>query len=36
VVLPTHIGAERIAELILHEESARFIREAQVMSVSSR
>jgi voltage-gated potassium channel len=25
VVLPTHIGAERIAELILHEESARFI-----------
>jgi voltage-gated potassium channel Kch len=25
VVLPTHIGAERIAEVILHEESARFI-----------
>ena len=25
VVLPTHIGAERIAELLLHEESARFI-----------
>lgn len=25
VVLPTHIGAERIAELILFEESARFI-----------
>ena len=25
VVLPTHIGAERIAELILHAESARFI-----------
>jgi voltage-gated potassium channel len=25
VVLPTHIGAERIAELILYEESARFI-----------
>ncbi len=25
VVMPTHIGAERIAELILHEESARFI-----------
>ncbi len=25
VVLPTHIGAERIAELILHEELARFI-----------
>lgn len=25
VVLPTHIGAERIAELLLHQESARFI-----------
>jgi voltage-gated potassium channel len=25
VVLPTHIGAERIAELLLYEESARFI-----------
>jgi Trk K+ transport system NAD-binding subunit len=25
VVLPTHIGAERIAELIMHQESARFI-----------
>ena len=25
VVLPTHIGAERIAELILYQESARFI-----------
>ncbi|WP_245302314.1 NAD-binding protein [Bradyrhizobium sp. LTSP885] len=25
VVLPTQIGAERIAEVILHEESARFI-----------
>jgi voltage-gated potassium channel len=25
VVLPTHIGAERIAELVLYEESARFI-----------
>lgn len=25
VVMPTQIGAERIAELILHEESARFI-----------
>lgn len=25
VVLPTHIGAERIAEVILCEESARFI-----------
>jgi voltage-gated potassium channel Kch len=25
VVLPTHIGAERIAELLLYQESARFI-----------
>jgi len=25
VVLPTHIGAERIAEVLLYEESARFI-----------
>jgi voltage-gated potassium channel Kch len=25
VVLPTHIGAERISELLLYEESARFI-----------
>jgi voltage-gated potassium channel Kch len=25
VVLPTHIGAERIAELLLHEESTRFL-----------
>jgi voltage-gated potassium channel len=25
VVMPTHIGAERIAELVLYEESARFI-----------
>jgi voltage-gated potassium channel Kch len=25
VVLPTHIGAERVAELLLHEESARII-----------
>jgi Trk K+ transport system NAD-binding subunit len=25
VVLPTHIGAERIAELLLHEESARLL-----------
>jgi voltage-gated potassium channel Kch len=25
VVLPTHIGAERIAELLLHQESARFL-----------
>jgi voltage-gated potassium channel len=26
VVLPTHIGAERIAELIMYQETARFIR----------
>lgn len=26
VVLPTHIGAERIAELLLYQETARFIR----------
>ena len=26
VVLPTHIGAERMAEMILHPETARFIR----------
>jgi Trk K+ transport system NAD-binding subunit len=25
VVLPTHIGAERIAELIMYQETARFI-----------
>lgn len=31
VVLPTHIGAERIAEMILHPESARFIRESARM-----
>jgi voltage-gated potassium channel len=29
VVLPTHIGAERIAELLLHEESARFIESVE-------
>ncbi len=31
VVLPTHIGAERIAELILFPETARFIRGSEEM-----
>ena len=31
VVLPTHIGAERIAEMILYEETARFIRGSDRM-----
>ena len=31
VVLPTHIGAERIAEMILFPESTRFIRESEQM-----
>jgi voltage-gated potassium channel len=31
VVLPTHIGAERIAELILFPETARFIRGSERM-----
>ncbi len=31
VVLPTHIGAERIAELILYRETARFIRGSEQM-----
>jgi voltage-gated potassium channel Kch len=31
VVLPTHIGAERIAEIILFPETARFIRGSQGM-----
>jgi voltage-gated potassium channel Kch len=31
VVLPTHIGAERIAEMILHPETARFIRGSERM-----
>ena len=31
VVLPTHIGAERIAEMILFPETARFIRESERM-----
>jgi voltage-gated potassium channel Kch len=31
VVLPTHIGAERIAEIILYQETARFIRGSDRM-----
>lgn len=31
VVLPAHIGAERIAEMILYPEAARFIRETDCM-----
>jgi voltage-gated potassium channel Kch len=31
VVLPTHIGAERIAEMILYQETARFIRGSERM-----
>jgi voltage-gated potassium channel Kch len=31
VVMPTHIGAERIAELILFQETARFIRGSERM-----
>jgi Trk K+ transport system NAD-binding subunit len=31
VVLPTHIGAERIAELIMYQETARFIRGSSQM-----
>jgi voltage-gated potassium channel len=31
VVLPTHIGAERIAELILYQETDAFIRGSEKM-----
>ena len=31
VVLPTHIGAERITEMILYQETARFIRGSKRM-----
>ena len=31
VVLPTHIGAERIAEIILFPETSRFIRDSERM-----
>ena len=30
-MLPTHIGAERIAEIILFPETARFMRESEQM-----
>jgi voltage-gated potassium channel len=30
-VLPTHIGAERIAEILLFPETSRFIRESERM-----
>jgi voltage-gated potassium channel len=33
VVLPTHIGAERIAEMILFPDTARFIRGAQMQDL---
>ncbi len=31
VVLPTHIGAERIAEMLLFPETSRFVRESESM-----
>jgi voltage-gated potassium channel len=31
VVLPTHIGAERIAEMVMYQETARFIRGSERM-----
>jgi voltage-gated potassium channel len=31
VVLPTHIGAERIAEILLFPDTSRFIRESERM-----
>jgi trk system potassium uptake protein TrkA/voltage-gated potassium channel len=36
VVLPTHIGAERIAEMILYPESAVFIRGSEQMQQTER
>ena len=36
VVLPTHIGAERIAEIILFPETSRFVRESPVMREMER
>ncbi|ODA67360.1 Inner membrane protein YbaL [Methyloligella halotolerans] len=36
VVLPTHIGAERIAEIILYPETARFIRDSEKMKELDR
>jgi voltage-gated potassium channel len=36
VVLPTHIGAERIAEMILFPETARFLRSSTKMQELER
>lgn len=36
VVLPTHIGAERIAEMILYPETARFLRVSEKMQELER
>jgi voltage-gated potassium channel len=36
VVMPTHIGAERIAELILFPETARFLRSSERMAEVDR
>jgi voltage-gated potassium channel len=36
VVLPTHIGAERIAELILFPETARMLRSSEMFSALER
>lgn len=35
VVLPTHIGAERIAEMILYQETSRFLRSDKMSAVES-
>ena len=36
VVLPTHIGAERIAEILLFPETSRFVRESDSMRALER
>ena len=36
VVLPTHIGAERIAEMILYPDTARYLRESEQMREMKR
>lgn len=36
VVLPAHIGAERIAEMILYRDTARFLRDSQEMRAFDR
>jgi voltage-gated potassium channel Kch len=36
VVLPTHIGAERIAEMILYRETAKFVRGSEHMRDTER